>query len=138
MTAWAATRYSDYFAAGVMFVGISNQISKIGLTDTPFENALVHWNGWPYEDNFRLAWERSPLKYFKNHKTPLLICHGERDQRVPVGQSYELYRALRYLNQAPVQLVIYPNEGHGNRLRAHREDYMRRALEWLDLYLRAE
>ncbi len=135
MTAWAATRYSERFAAGVMFVGISNQISKIGVTDTPEENSLVHWNSYNWDDNFKLAWDRSPLKYIDKHHTPLLIAHGDKDKRVPTGQSHEMYRALKHKNQAPVELIIYPGEGHGNRKRAHREHYMRRAIEWLDRYL---
>ena len=36
-TAWCSTRYSDRFAAGVMFVGISDKISKTGTTDIPDE-----------------------------------------------------------------------------------------------------
>src|SRR5699024_11250533 len=41
-TGWMATRYTDRFAAGVMFVGISNNISKWGTSDIPEELFLVH------------------------------------------------------------------------------------------------
>ena len=41
-TAWCSTRYSDRFAAGVMFVGISDMVSKAGTTDIPNEEYLVH------------------------------------------------------------------------------------------------
>jgi dipeptidyl aminopeptidase/acylaminoacyl peptidase len=135
MTAWASTKYSDRFAVGVMSAGISNQISKIGMTDTPHENSLVHWNSYSWDTDFNLAWERSPLKYFKNHKTPLLIAHGDKDERVPPGQSYELYRALHHINQAPVELIIYPGEKHGLKMRAHRYHFMINALNWLEKYL---
>ncbi|GAB4176673.1 MAG: S9 family peptidase [Calditrichia bacterium] len=133
-SAWAATRHSDRFAAAVMFVGISNQVSKIGVTDTWYENALVHWNGWPYDDNFEKAWDRSPLKYIDNAKTPILICHGDRDTRVPTSQSIELYRALKYKN-VPVELVIYPGEGHGNRKYKNQKHYMKVSLDWFEQYL---
>jgi dipeptidyl aminopeptidase/acylaminoacyl peptidase len=138
MTAWASTQYSDRFAVGVMSAGISNQISKIGMTDTPHENALVHWNGYSWDTNFDLAWERSPLKYFKYHKTPLLITHGAIDKRVPTGQAYELYRALKHNDQAPVKLIIYPDEKHGLKMRAHRYHFMINALNWLEKYLFSE
>ena len=105
------------------------------MTDTPNENALVHWNGYSWDTNFDLAWERSPLKYFKNHNTPLLIAHGEIDERVPSGQAYELYRALNHINQSPVKLIIYPEAKHGLRKRAHRYHYMKNALNWFDKYL---
>src|SRR5699024_9954045 len=41
-TGWMATRYTNRFAAGVMFVGISNNISKWGTSDIPEELFLVH------------------------------------------------------------------------------------------------
>ena len=133
-SAWAATKHSDRFKASVVFVGISNQISKGGMSDNPAENAIVHWNFWTY-DNFDLVWDRSPLKHVKNAKTPTLILHGERDRRVPLNQAYELYRGLKYV-KVPTELIVYPREGHGNRERAHQLDLCRRALEWYDKYLK--
>lgn len=135
MAAWAATKYSDRFAVAVMSYGISNQISKMGVTDTPYENSLVHWNGFSWEKGFDLAWERSPLKYIANHKTPILITHGENDKRVPLGQGMELFRALKHNNRAPVKFIVYPGEGHGYKKRAHRYHFMINGIEWLEKYI---
>ena len=134
--AWGATRHSERFAAAVMFVGISNQISKGGVTDTPLENAVVHWD-MPMHDNYDFVWDRSPLKYISNAKTPTLILHGEEDRRVPVNQAYEMYRGLKHV-KVPTELVIYPREGHGNRERAHQLDLLQRVLGWYELYLKPE
>jgi dipeptidyl aminopeptidase/acylaminoacyl peptidase len=82
--AWATTKHSDRFKAAVVFAGIANQISKIGMTDTPAENALVHWNFWHY-DNWELVWDRSPLAHMHNANTPTLIGHGQRDASRPAG-----------------------------------------------------
>src|SRR5690606_12470890 len=112
-TAWLSTRYSDRFAAGVMFVGISNKISKVGTTDIPNEEFLVHARKRPWE-NWQFFLERSPIYYADDSTTPLLILHGEDDPRVDPGQSHELYRHLKLRGQAPVRLVLYPGEGHGN------------------------
>jgi dipeptidyl aminopeptidase/acylaminoacyl peptidase len=133
-SAWAATRHSNRFAAAVVFAGVSNQTSKIGTTDTPAENALVHWNFWHY-DNWDLVWERSPIHYLKNAKTPTLIAHGERDERVHPTQAWELYRALKHAN-VPAELILYPREPHGLRERAHQLQFLKRALEWYDEYLK--
>lgn len=133
-TAWGATFYSDRFAAGVMFVGISNTISKVGTTDIPEEEFLVHALKRPWDD-WRGYLESSPIFHSANHKTPLLILHGTDDPRVNVGQSRELYRHLKIRNQAPVRLVLYPGEGHGNRRAASRYDYHLRAMRWLEHYL---
>ncbi|MFQ6618631.1 MAG: alpha/beta fold hydrolase, partial [Fidelibacterota bacterium] len=134
MSAWAATAYSERFAAAVVFAGISNWISKSGTSDIPYENALVHWNMWWYE-NPELVWDRSPLSHIKNSRTPTLIAHGERDARVPVSQGWELYRGLKSMG-VDVEFIIYPREPHGLREREHQIDFINRVLEWYDRYLK--
>lgn len=133
-TAWAATALSEHFAAGVMFVGISDQISKVGSTDIPVELFEVHhrkrlWDDWQF------FLERSPIYHSAKAKTPLLILHGEEDTRVPTDQSLELYRLIKMQTDTPVRLVLYPGEGHGNRRAASRYDYNLRMLRWMEHYL---
>ena len=53
-----------------------------------------------------------------------------------VSQSLELYRQLKVLGKAPVRLVRYPGEGHGNRRAASRYDYNLRMLRWFEHYLK--
>jgi dipeptidyl aminopeptidase/acylaminoacyl peptidase len=134
-TAWGSTYYSDRFAAGVMFVGISDWISCSGTTDIPQEMFLVHHRKWLWDDwdYFKKA---SPLAHLDKAKTPLLILHGKADPRVNPGQSLEMYRHLKVRNQAPVRLVLYPGEGHGNRRAASRLDYNIRCLQWMEHYLK--
>ncbi len=134
-TAWCSTYYSDRFAAGVMSVGISDKISKSGTTDIPEEEFLVHARRHPWDDwNFFL--DRSPIKHTGKSKTPLLILHGKEDPRVHPSQSLELYRYLKMNGKAPVRLVLYPGEGHGNRKAAARYDFNLRMLEWMEFYLK--
>lgn len=134
-TAWGSTYYSDRFAAGVMFVGLSNLVSCAGTTDIAQEMFLVHHRKWLWDDwNYHI--DRSPVKYVEKHKTPLLILHGKNDPRVHPSQSLELYRHLKVRNQAPVRLVLYPGEGHGNRRAASRLDYNIRLLQWMEHYLK--
>jgi dipeptidyl aminopeptidase/acylaminoacyl peptidase len=133
-TAWASTRYSERFAAGVMFVGISDLISKAGTTDIPREEFLVHARRRPHDDWQRFL-ERSPIYHARNSRTPLLILHGKDDPRVHPSQSLELYRHLKLEGKTPVRLVLYPGEGHGNRRSAARLDYHLRMLQWFEHYL---
>jgi len=135
-TAWCATRFSERFAAGVMMVGISDLVSKVGTTDIPEEEFQVHALKHPWED-WTAALERSPIAYADRSRTPLLILHGKDDPRVNPGQSRELYRHLKLRGQAPVRLVLYPGEGHGNRKAAARLDYAVRSLQWFEHYLGA-
>ena len=134
-TAWLSTRYSERFAAGVMFVGISNLFSKVGTSDIPQELYLVHMRHWPWDD-WQMMLERSPIHWVQQAETPLLILHGEDDPRVHPAQSIQLYRYLEILDQTPVRLVLYPGEGHGNRAAAARLDYNLRMMQWFEHYLR--
>jgi dipeptidyl aminopeptidase/acylaminoacyl peptidase len=136
-TGWLTTKYSDQFAAGVMFVGISNKVSKVGTTDIPDEEYYVHARKRPW-DNWQFFLERSPIYHAENSNTPLLIMHGEEDPRVNVGQSHEMYRHLKLRGNAPVRLVLYPGEGHGNRNATARYDYNLRSLRWFNHYLMGE
>ncbi|MDR4987820.1 MAG: prolyl oligopeptidase family serine peptidase [Bacteroidales bacterium] len=136
-SAWSATRHTDRFAASVMFVGISNQISKRNTTDIPWEDYMVHWGYWTHE-NWEDVYSRSPVKYARQSLTPTLILHGDADPRVHPSQSLEMYRALKLHGRAPVRLIWYQNEGHGNARNVHRLDYIVRTMEWFDYYLRLD
>ena len=104
-TAWLSTKYSDRFAAGVMFVGISNKVSKWGTTDIPNEEYLVHAREWVY-DNYEFYLERSPVFHADKCKTPLLIMHGKEDPRVHPSQSMEMYRHVKSRTDTPVELIF--------------------------------
>jgi len=136
-TAWGATYFSERYAAAVMFVGISDHISKSGTTDIPDEITLVHQQKRIWED-WQLFLERSPIYHVEKARTPILILHGQKDTRVNPGQSMELYRALKTLGKTPVRYVRYPGEGHGNRKAAARYDYSLRMMRWFDHYLKGE
>ncbi len=133
-TAWCSTKHTDRFAAGVMFVGISDQISKSGTTDIPEEMYQVHARKRIWED-WQFFLERSPIYYVEQARTPLLILHGKEDPRVHPSQSMELYRNLKILGNTPVRLVLYPGEGHGNRKAASRYDYSLRMMRWMKAFL---
>jgi dipeptidyl aminopeptidase/acylaminoacyl peptidase len=134
---WGATKHTERFAAAVSFVGVSNQISKRNTTDIPYEDYYVHWGFWTHE-NYELVYDRSPVKYAHQSKTPTLILHGKEDPRVHPSQSLELYRSLKTHGQAPVRLIWYPGQGHGNSKNTSRLDYSLRTMEWFDYYLMSD
>lgn len=136
-TGWMATKYTDRFAAGVMFVGISDNISKWGTSDIPEELYLVHARKRIWED-YQDYLERSPIYYAGQADTPLLIMHGKEDTRVDPGQSFELYRHIKTRTDNPVRLVLYPGEGHGNRNSTARYDYNLRMMRWFNQYLQGQ
>jgi dipeptidyl aminopeptidase/acylaminoacyl peptidase len=133
-TAWFATRHTERFKAGVMFVGISNKLTKGFTTDVPLEDVMVHTRFDPWE-KWQFSLERSPIYYVEQARTPLLIAGGTADSRVHPSQSLQLYRGMKLLGKTPVRYVRYPGEGHGNRRRAARDDYSRRWMRWFDHFL---
>ena len=135
-SAWGATRWSERFDAAVVGAGISSWISFMGTTDIPNEMSIVHWNSW-WWDEPELHWERSPLAHLERARTPTLLLHGAKDDRVHPEQSLELYTALR-LKGVPTQYVLYPREPHGIRERAHQLDAIERIRGWFTRYLASE
>lgn len=131
-SAWAATKHSDRFKAAMVGAGITNWISFTGTTDIVYENSYVHWNLWWY-DEMKLVWDRSPLAHINNSKTATLVVHGERDDRVPIGQGLELYNAMK-LKNIPTEMVMYKRQPHGINERAAQIDYMNRTLNWYNKY----
>lgn len=136
-SAWSATRHTERFAASVVFVGIGNQISKRNTTDIPWEDYYVHWGYWTHE-NWEDVYSRSPVKYAHQSQTPTLVLHGADDPRVHPSQGLEIYQALKLHGKAPVRLIWYNGEGHGNRKNVHRLDYLVRTMEWFDYYLQSD
>ncbi len=135
--AFAATRFSERFAAAVSFVPFTDIRTKWLTTDIPYEFYFVHYEEqWPHEQPGLLA-DRSPLTWAPYCNTPLLLCGGDADTRVDPSQPFMLYRAINFATDAPVRYVRYPGEGHGNRTDVYRYDYLLRSVRWLDWYLRA-
>jgi dipeptidyl aminopeptidase/acylaminoacyl peptidase len=132
---WSASALTDEFAAAVAFVGISNQVSKFGTGDIPYEMYNVHSRAWPWEDWMWML-KRSPVYHAGKVKTPLLIMHGDQDPRVHPSQSLEMYRHVKLRTDTPVRLVFYPGEQHGNSNTAAMYDYALRFKRWMDHYLK--
>lgn len=76
----------------------------------------------------------SPVHRVENITVPLLIAHGELDDRVHPGQSEELVAELRRFGKT-FEYVTYPSEGHGFLRRAPFLDFYRRLDRFLDWYI---
>jgi len=61
--------------------------------------------------------------------TPTLIVTDAGDQRVPTPLSYEFYHAVRSTG-TPVELLVYPVNGHFPGDPLHAEDVNRRWVDW--------
>ena len=138
MTAWAVGQdeagSTPRFRCGVMGAGVSDWGMMVAESDLPtFEAGLGGSTGWegigPHPHD-----RVSPISFVHRVKTPVLMLHGERDERVPVSQAQFFARGLRRYG-VPNELVIYPREPHGLRERAHQIDATRRQRVWFDRWL---
>ncbi|PYS82261.1 MAG: hypothetical protein DMF70_08200, partial [Acidobacteria bacterium] len=134
MTFWILTQ-TDRFKAVSPGAGLTNIYSMYSQTD------IHRYLNWFYTDkapweNQDLYWDRSPMKYVNNVKTPTMIMHGQVDTRVPIAQAQEFYQALVEL-KVPVEFVVYPRENHGFTEPRHQMDRVRRYVRFFAKYLNA-
>ncbi|MDT7838363.1 alpha/beta hydrolase family protein [Aquabacterium sp. OR-4] len=54
----------------------------------------------------------SPLRQVARIQAPVMLVHGERDQRVPIVHAHEMREALRRAGREP-EWLVFPDEGHG-------------------------
>jgi dipeptidyl aminopeptidase/acylaminoacyl peptidase len=77
----------------------------------------------------------SPFHRLASLQVPLLIAHGERDERVHPRQSEQLVAELRRLGGKTFEYVTYPTEGHGFLHAGPQLDFYRRLERFLDWHL---
>jgi dipeptidyl aminopeptidase/acylaminoacyl peptidase len=76
----------------------------------------------------------SPYHRLQSIEVPLLIAHGERDERVSPKQSEQLVAQLRRLGKT-FEYVTYPTEAHGFLRAGPQLDFYRRMERFLDWHL---
>ncbi len=131
MTAWAVTQ-TTRFKAAMMGAGVSDFHSFHAQSNIPdWDMRFISIDPLEEPERYR---ERSAITYARRVTTPTLILHGENDLCVPVNQAYAFYRALRE-RKVPVELVVYPREGHGPSEKEHLRDLEERMLGWFEKYL---
>ena len=115
----AAFKSADKYQCAVSFAGVADL------------DALV--DRWALAFNLTSAAQRiqsgalrdrnSPIKQVKEIGIPLLIVHGDVDERVPVSHSRALVAALKKRNKAHTYIEL-ANGDHHLSLRSHRETFL--------------
>ncbi|MGK2860503.1 MAG: S9 family peptidase [Chitinophagaceae bacterium] len=140
MTLAALCFQPDEFDVGVDLFGVSNWLRT--LKEVPpywesFKKALYEEIGDPYSaDTVRLK-QYSPLLHAANIKKPLMVLQGANDPRVLKIESDEVVAAVKK-NNAPVEYVIFPDEGHGFIKKENEIKGYGQILTFLDKYLKGE
>lgn len=128
LTCWAITQ-TDIFRAAVAGAPLTNLISLAGTQDIP-DYVPTYLGCEPFECPTKYL-KHSPITYAREVHTPLLLLHGERDPRVPVGQSQEFYDAMQR-NDQEVKMIIYPQQKHMLTSPKMLVDSLDQLFEWID------
>jgi dipeptidyl aminopeptidase/acylaminoacyl peptidase len=131
MTSWIITQTKRFKAASIG-APVTNLMSFNGTTDIP--SFVPDYFGVEFWNDLDPYLQHSAMFNIKNAATPSLIQHGESDERVPIGQGYELYNALKRQGTA-ARMVVYPRQPHGLQEPRLVLDAARRNVEWFQQYL---
>jgi len=108
MTNWIVTQ-TQRFKAAVTLRSISNFVSIEGTRDAAYSHAK-DFGGDLYQ-NFDLYWKYSAIRLAASVKTPTLVLHSDNDQRVPLEQGEQWFRALQRYGVTS-EFVIFPGADH--------------------------
>jgi dipeptidyl aminopeptidase/acylaminoacyl peptidase len=131
MTSWVITQ-TDRFKAACVGAGVTNLMSFNGTADIP--GFVPDYFSAEYWEDLEPYKQHSALFQVKGVTTPTLIQHGAEDIRVPLSQGRELYNALKKQG-VPVEMVIYPRQGHAVAEPRLKIDVRERAVAWLERWL---
>lgn len=75
---------------------------------------------WLKEMTAEMALENSPHLHVENIRTPMLVIHGDKDYRVPIGEGLRLWYELLSKSRLPAdengqtshRFLFYPDENH--------------------------
>ncbi len=127
--------FTTRFKAASSGAGAANWISMYAQSDhRAFRTPWFGGTPWQANAPIDLYWEHSPLRHAANVKTPTLFLVGQEDPRVPMPQSVEMYRALKY-NGVPTRLWVAPREGHGWSELRHVLFRVQVELEWFQKWV---
>lgn len=110
MTQYLQTQ-TDIFAAAVSHAGISNVTSYWGEGFWGYSyNVVAAAKSYPWSDPDLYTKQGSLFNADKIH-TPLLLLHGTVDTNVPIGESIQIFNALRILGR-DVEFITVDGENH--------------------------
>jgi dipeptidyl aminopeptidase/acylaminoacyl peptidase len=102
-----------------------------GIYDRELTNDGPPWGG------SKIWREQSPITYAANWKTPILLSIGERDFRVPIGNTLENWATLQRMH-VPSRLLVWPDAWHWILKAEDSRHFYEEVHAWLATYLKGE
>ena len=129
MTSWLEGHYHVWKSA-VAGAAVNNLVDAYNLSDNNvLRRYRFHSSPWA-GDAMKDYVAQSPLTYAWAITTPTLILSDTGDARVPITQSYEMFRTLRDRG-TPVRFFAYPVAGHSPSDPVRSLDVYRRWIGWI-------
>jgi dipeptidyl aminopeptidase/acylaminoacyl peptidase len=125
------------FALGVDLFGVSNWLRTLQSIPAWWEaqKRYLEDEFGSFENEAHLK-SISPLFHAKNIVRPLMVLQGANDPRVLQAESDDIVAAAR-ANGAPVEYIVFPDEGHGFLKKENRLKGYQAIIDFLALHLRA-
>lgn len=133
MTQYLLTQ-TDIFSAAISHAGISALSSYWGEGYWGYAYSDVASAGSYPWNNPELYVEQSPLFHADKINTPLLLLHGSVDTNVPIGESIQMYTALKLLGK-PVEFIQVDGENHAIAAYKKRVDWSKTIYAWFAKWL---
>lgn len=112
MTQYLQTK-TDLFAAAISHAGISNITSYWGEGYWGYSySEAASADSYPW-NNPKLYTDHSPLFHADKIHTPLLFLHGTEDTNVPIGESIQMFTALKLLGRETAFVTV---EGQNHQI----------------------
>jgi dipeptidyl aminopeptidase/acylaminoacyl peptidase len=126
MTSWAITQ-SHRFCAASIGAAVTNPMSFNATADIP--GFIPDYFGAEAWEDLAFYQAHSPIFHVQQVQTPAIIQHGDADPRVPLEQGLQFYNALKRRG-LPVEMYIYPRQGHALNEPRLMADALQRNLDW--------
>jgi len=136
MTMYLQTK-TDMFKAAVSHAGISSIASYWGEGFWGYTYSSAASSGSYPWNNPELYWDHSPLFHADKIKTPLLLLQGSVDTNVPIGESIQMFTALKILGK-DVEYVRIEGENHSIRNFSRKMEWQRTILAYFAKYLKSD
>jgi dipeptidyl aminopeptidase/acylaminoacyl peptidase len=128
---WMEATQTRYKAI-VSHAGLSSLQTQWGTSDGIYHRELVL--GGPSWEGGVIWREQSPITYAGNFKTPILLSVGEKDYRVPMNNTLEMWAALQRM-RVPSRLMVWPEENHWILNGENSKFFYQQVAEWLDRWI---
>ncbi|KAJ7091858.1 Alpha/Beta hydrolase protein [Mycena belliarum] len=138
--AWGVTKIKTRYKAAIIGAGATNWEGMVMESGSPeLESAIGQSTPWDHDDPKESTRKTSPIHSVSGVSTAVLILHGDKDERVPLGQAIGFWRGLKRRaddrGKEAAELVVYPREPHGFVERKHAEDVLRRVVAYFGKWM---